>query len=386
MPVSFKRVAIAKVGDWPSSYADGTRGDPFTEELFDKLLAADAKKPVPKIGIGHNEDRHANGRNGTPALGTLSNLSKDTDPRDGVTTLYADLNDMPAWLPKAFPERSVELWHYEDGDVTLARLAMLGDEVPAVYSLEPTDEQIAQMVTDEGPVLATAAAFGARAVYGAAVSTPLPAEIKPSPKGPEHTDTEDTGMSLDPKLVARSLGMPEDSTVEAINTEAEARAKALVEEAEKVTETEAVVETEQPTQENPVVTASAKAVTIEPARLAALEAAAARGVEADKARLHGEAVAIVSAAASDQKILDDDAAKAEYVKDLTERGDTARNETLRLLTASATEGGFVKGRTGIPTGGHQGHSVTAASATGSADGPITEAEYEAYKNQNGATA
>lgn len=362
----FKRVAIAKEGEYPVGHTGGAP-KPFTRRTFEDIIAgasADARKPKPKIGLGpaHSDARKPNGYNGTPDLGTVENHVIDTDPADGKLTLYADLT-MPMWVAEGYPDRSVELWEYPDGTVTMSRLAMLGDEVPAVWDLPPVDRAAAfeAMLTDEGPAEVLAAAASARPslVTGSAVSTPLP---KPSPAGADQPDPlgsdhieEEAARMPDLNELRESLGLPEGTDEATILAKA---IEAVGPSAEVTEESEAEQAIEQPEAELVAAGAEDGTERIDAAALAQLKADAAAGRQAREQQVEERRVALVTAAAEvDGKFTTD---RIPHFVAL-HRADPEGTEA---LIASLAPG------VAIPTGAPVGHSVTASAEPASHDGAL----------------
>jgi hypothetical protein len=383
MPVSLKRVPLIKEGQWPVGRSDGHQGP--TPITADELRVAvdhfkSGRYPQPVGGLAHVPGAGpVNGHSGLPSLGLVTAAEVAPD-ETGRQTLYVDMDDVPEWVARNYPRRSGEWWKTSDGQLIVHKVGFMADDYPAIdqnMDYAARMELAEAMTTDEGPAPALIAAGAVLCAAAFDTTSPLGAE-QPSPTGPDNNEQEEPGMSLDPKLVARSLGLPEDTPVDEINEAAEKRAAEIVAEAEKVTETEAVIETEQPTVEAPAVevtASSAETVTVEKSVWEATVAKADKGEQAFATLARQEAERVVAAAVADEKIPDDAKVVAGYVADLTVKGDTTAQHTMTLLTAAADQGGFVKGRTSIPTGGHAGHSVTAAASGQSEADRIYSAVY-----------
>jgi hypothetical protein len=208
---TIKHVPIVSVGEWPVGRSDGTTGTTVTREKLERAVAhaSGGEYPRPVVGLGHGKDRKPNGQNGTPSLGDLSNLT--IEPNDqGVDTLYADLEGVPTWAADRYPRRSAEWWETTGGDMVIHRLALLGDEYPAIDTLE----DLQAIVSDEGPAELVAA--GAVLVSAAFTAAAIPA-AQTEPVGPDQPEEKDDHMTVDQTLLRRSLGLPEDADEAAIN-------------------------------------------------------------------------------------------------------------------------------------------------------------------------
>jgi hypothetical protein len=146
--VTVPAVEVCKVGAWP---AVTDTGDPWVITPDDIVSAVAASRNpswrAPVLKLGHADPRFTTGdgyfgRDGSPAVGRLTNLRASPDG----TALLADLAGVPEWLaevmPSAYPSRSAEALL---GDVTAADgatysmvitgLALLGETAPAIESL-----------------------------------------------------------------------------------------------------------------------------------------------------------------------------------------------------------------------------------------------------------
>lgn len=133
-------VPIAKVGQWNASTGPWvcTR-----EQLEDAVRASkDPTFRAPVLKLGHDDPRfNAEGLDGSPSIGRLTNLRLDASG----DVLVADLMGVPTWLAEvmgsAYPSRSIEalLGVVTDTGQTYAMvctgLALLGETPPAIESL-----------------------------------------------------------------------------------------------------------------------------------------------------------------------------------------------------------------------------------------------------------
>lgn len=366
MPVTLKRVPIVSVGEWPVGRSDGGTGTQVTRDKLDRavLNAASGRYPRPVIGLGHGADRKANGQNGTPALGGLTNLTVEPN-ESGVDTLYADLTNVPEWAPDRYPRRSAEWWETTDGEMVIHRLALLGDEYPAVDTLDDLEA----LVTDEGPALLAA---GAVLASGAAHNLPPLGADQPA-EGSDHIEQEEPTMTVDTTALRQSLpDLPADADDATVIAEASKRLVASAE-ADTAAEAQETVEVDAVTEEVEV-TASAdadadedeatKTVTVPAAEYTQMRADAKAGREAREAQLEAERVAIAAAAVKEGRILA--SSQDAWAKRLAVDPDARV-----LLTASAEEGGFPIGSV-APVGAMKGHAVTASA---NAPGGLTDDQF-----------
>lgn len=359
MSVTIRRVPIVSVGEWPVGRSDGGTGTVVTRDKLERavLNAASGKYPRPAIGLGHGKDRKANGQNGTGSLGGLEGLTIAPNAA-GVDTLYADLVAVPDWIPDRYQRRSAEWWETTDGEMVIHRLALLGDEYPAVDTLDDLEA----IVSDEGPAL-----LAAGAVLSSGAASPLPAPVveeQPSPSGPEHNDVpEEPAMSVDLTVLRQSLRLPDDADEATIN---EALVASLAA-AESGAAPEAPAESAA-TEPEPVAVAAAAEdgiVRIDAAALESLKADAAAGRKALDAQEDEARLVLVTAAADEGKFLDE---RIPHFVAL-HKADPQGTEAL-LASLSPV----------VPVGPMKGHAVSAAAAGGA---PTDDDFYRAVYGEEG---
>jgi hypothetical protein len=150
-------IPIAAVGEnWKTS----TGIETVTEEDLMCALAAldDPAIKTPRVKLGHLDPRFTpdlgpNPFDGTPVLGKFINLRYD----DKSMTLYADAVGVPEWfatiMPYAYPNRSMEAYrHVETAtghthDFVITAVALLGDELPAIETLD----DLKTLFSSDGP-------------------------------------------------------------------------------------------------------------------------------------------------------------------------------------------------------------------------------------------
>lgn len=176
--VTVPNVELLSTGTWQTSTGEFT----FTKDDLTSAVAAtdDPNVKLPRLKIGHLDPRftpddgrvaydetiHGNIYDGTPVVGKATNLRLGKDGH----TIVGDVAGVPAWLaevmPTAWPSRSIEgafevtTASGRKHGFVLTALALLGDEMPAVETLQ----DLPVLFSADGPEGAKQAFEGRRVV------------------------------------------------------------------------------------------------------------------------------------------------------------------------------------------------------------------------------
>lgn len=144
--VTIPNIKLIETGTWNASTGEVT----FTSAMLYAAVAAYESDPAvkaPRMRFGHTDPsvsmyESAGGFDSQPCVGKFTNLRVE----DEGNSLVGDLVGVPAWLaeilPIAYPNRSVEAFHNvttatgKKHDLVVTSVALLGDELPAVETLE----------------------------------------------------------------------------------------------------------------------------------------------------------------------------------------------------------------------------------------------------------
>jgi len=134
-------IEVLEVGeDWHASTGDFT----VTPKHLIAAVAAmdDPGVRAPILKLGHTDERFNGNGDGQPSFGRLTNLHVS----ENGMTLLGDLTGVPSWLaaalPTAYPRRSFEgFFNYTSAtgkkhDLAITALSLLGEEYPAITTLE----------------------------------------------------------------------------------------------------------------------------------------------------------------------------------------------------------------------------------------------------------